>query len=200
MTRPNSTPVAAPLTLTAPTTTDVPLTLKGQTSQTAPLQNWLHPTNGVAYTRITADGNIELNCQSGTPAVIAFSGNTPYFPDGCSSTLIKSGASGLAYLQDGNTLGVKLSSNAVADGAQSAHILDSNLTLVSGNKLLSLRNNGAEQMSVGYDGMLGFVAANAQTTVGSAGGASALPATPAKFLKVRDSAGTTLVIPAYAAT
>lgn len=42
-------------------------------------------------------------------------------------------------------------------------------------------------------------AANQQTTVGAAGGASALPATPTKYLKVVDSAGTTLVIPAYAA-
>jgi len=40
----------------------------------------------------------------------------------------------------------------------------------------------------------------AQTTVGAAGGASALPATPTKYLKVQDSAGTTLVIPAYAAS
>lgn len=40
----------------------------------------------------------------------------------------------------------------------------------------------------------------AQTTVGAAGGASALPATPTKFFKVVDSAGTTLVIPAYAAS
>lgn len=43
-------------------------------------------------------------------------------------------------------------------------------------------------------------AANAQTTVGAAGAASALPATPAKYLKVQDSSGTTYVIPAYAAS
>lgn len=42
-------------------------------------------------------------------------------------------------------------------------------------------------------------AANEQATVGAAGAAAALPATPTKFLKVKDSAGTTLVIPAYAA-
>lgn len=42
--------------------------------------------------------------------------------------------------------------------------------------------------------------ANAQTTVGAAGGASALPATPTKYLKVVDSAGTVLAIPAYAAS
>lgn len=40
-------------------------------------------------------------------------------------------------------------------------------------------------------------AANQQTTVGAAGGASALPATPVKYLKVKDSAGATYVIPAY---
>jgi hypothetical protein len=44
-----------------------------------------------------------------------------------------------------------------------------------------------------------WTAAKAQTTVGAAGGASALPATPTKYLQVKDSAGTTFVIPAYAA-
>lgn len=44
-----------------------------------------------------------------------------------------------------------------------------------------------------------YVAGNEQTTVGAAGGASALPATPTKYLKIVDSAGTTLVVPAYAA-
>ena len=39
-----------------------------------------------------------------------------------------------------------------------------------------------------------------QTTVGSAGGASALPATPTKYLKILDSAGTTLIVPCYAAS
>lgn len=48
-------------------------------------------------------------------------------------------------------------------------------------------------------GMHKWAAANEQTTIGAAGGAAALPATPTKFLKVKDSAGTTLVIPAYAA-
>ena len=38
-----------------------------------------------------------------------------------------------------------------------------------------------------------------QTTVGAAGGGSALPATPTKYLKVKDEAGTTFVVPCYAA-
>ena len=41
-------------------------------------------------------------------------------------------------------------------------------------------------------------AGDAQTTVGAAGGASALPATPSKYFKVQDSSGTVFVIPAYA--
>lgn len=40
---------------------------------------------------------------------------------------------------------------------------------------------------------------HAQTTVGAAGGASAPPATPTKYFKVKDSGGTEYVIPAYAA-
>lgn len=52
---------------------------------------------------------------------------------------------------------------------------------------------------VGSDGRPKWLdAGNTQTTVGAAGGASALPATPTKFFHVRDSAGTILVIPAYA--
>ena len=39
-----------------------------------------------------------------------------------------------------------------------------------------------------------------QTTVGSAGGASALPATPKKYWKLTDSDGSTVVVPVYAAS
>jgi hypothetical protein len=59
---------------------------------------------------------------------------------------------------------------------------------------------GAVLTSVTSAGLLKWdLAGNQQTTVGAAGAASALPATPTKYLKVVDSAGTTLVIPAYAA-
>lgn len=63
-----------------------------------------------------------------------------------------------------------------------------------------IQNNGTVNFLIDYQGLIRWVAAgNQQTTVGAAGGASALPATPTKYLKVLDSAGTTLVIPAYAA-
>lgn len=48
--------------------------------------------------------------------------------------------------------------------------------------------------------LLKWKAANKQTTVGAAGGASALPATPTRYLKVVGSGGEILVIPAYVAT
>lgn len=59
----------------------------------------------------------------------------------------------------------------------------------------------AEKLAITSTGLFKWTdAANQQTTVGAAGGASALPATPTKYLKVVDSAGTTLVVPAYAAS
>lgn len=46
-------------------------------------------------------------------------------------------------------------------------------------------------------GLPGWVAADTQTTVGAAGGASALPATPTGYLKI-DQDGTTVAVPYYA--
>ena len=57
----------------------------------------------------------------------------------------------------------------------------------------SLKLNGAGSIRWGQ-------AAHFQTTVGAAGGASALPATPTKYVKIKDNAGTTFVIPVYAAS
>ena len=47
-------------------------------------------------------------------------------------------------------------------------------------------------------GKLRFTTALTQTTVGAAGAAAALPATPSKYYQVTDSSGATFVIPAYA--
>jgi hypothetical protein len=66
---------------------------------------------------------------------------------------------------------------------------------------LDVRSGSASLWAVTSAGLPQWVAtANQQTTVGAAGGASALPATPTKYFKIVDSAGTTLVIPAYAAS
>lgn len=68
-------------------------------------------------------------------------------------------------------------------------------------KFLQLQGQSSELFSIDSLGVPKWTAtAIQQLTVGAAGGASALPATPSKYLQVRDSAGTLLVIPAYAAS
>ena len=57
----------------------------------------------------------------------------------------------------------------------------------------------ATSLDATFTGKLTWVAGNEQLTVGAAGAASAPPATPTKYLKIKDSAGTTLVVPCYAA-
>jgi hypothetical protein len=49
--------------------------------------------------------------------------------------------------------------------------------------------------SVSSGGLAAF--GQTQTTVGAAGAASAVPATPTKYLKVQDGSGNTYVIPAF---
>lgn len=60
-------------------------------------------------------------------------------------------------------------------------------------------HGGSQLLGVTSLGRLRWYSGNEQTTVGAAGGAAALPATPTKFLRLVDSAGTLLVVPAYAA-
>ena len=79
-------------------------------------------------------------------------------------------------------LAVQLAASQTGDGFQ---VLDS-----TGTALLSVTAAGLPKWNA---------AANQQTTVGAAGGAAALPATPTKFLKVVDSTGAVLVLAAYAA-
>jgi len=85
--------------------------------------------------------------------------------------------------------------------------LDIDTGTAGGNAVLYIGQSNAKQVRLGrsgqavyFDGNPRFVAANEQTTVGAAGAASAPPATPTKYLKFRDSAGTVLVVPAYAAS
>lgn len=59
--------------------------------------------------------------------------------------------------------------------------------------------NGAALFAINAYGIPKWRDINTQTTVGGAGAASTLPPTPTKYLKVTDSTGAKLVIPAYAA-
>lgn len=58
---------------------------------------------------------------------------------------------------------------------------------------------GAKLSGVTKDGYLSIAAGLSQSGVGSAGGATALPATPTGYMKI-DVAGTTRVVPYYAAS
>jgi len=85
----------------------------------------------------------------------------------------------------------------------SADVVQGRFQMAAGQSAhaVTVENSSASVLaSISAAGLLRWnAAANQQTTVGAAGGASALPATPTKYLKVVDSSGATLVIPAYAA-
>lgn len=67
-----------------------------------------------------------------------------------------------------------------------------------GARIIKAQNNASEVWALMANGQPRWsAAANVQTTVGAAGGASALPLTPAKYLKVQDDSGNVYVIPAY---
>lgn len=69
----------------------------------------------------------------------------------------------------------------------------------TGNLIQAEASGGVPVWSVDKDGLPKWEdASNIQTTVGAAGGASALPASPTKYLKVKGSDGTVYVIPAFA--
>lgn len=79
----------------------------------------------------------------------------------------------------------------------------SNIRFAAGNWVTTeLWVGGAAKVSLSASGVtvdrLIWKSANEQTTIGAAGAASALPATPTKYLKFTDSTGATLVVPAYA--
>jgi hypothetical protein len=68
----------------------------------------------------------------------------------------------------------------------------------SGSQDTVLYRSAANELAT--DDIMRFNAAGTfQTTVGAAGGGDALPATPTKYLKIKDEAGTTFVVPCYAA-
>ena len=102
--------------------------------------------------------------------------------------------------------GTKLAGGASADEGQAIistavnSVLYERFRVSNDGVHLAIDDAGTVQFAFTYLGVPRWSsAANQQTTVGAAGGASALPATPTKYLKAMDSAGTDLLIPAYAA-
>lgn len=131
--------------------------------------------------------------------------------------------------QNGAGIGLTVSSAAAAAGWYAAQITGQDygaqvVTSVDGGRTLEVQKNGtgagealrivnkgtggalavrnatAELFSITSTGRpMWSAASNVQTTVGAAGAASALPATPSKYLKVVGDDGVTYVVPAYAA-
>lgn len=103
-------------------------------------------------------------------------------------------------LDSGSALKVLNSGGTGVDVRQSGPGNGVSIEQTGTGSALAVRSGVAELMSVSSAGLLKWTAAaNVQTTVGAAGGASALPATPTKYLKVIGDDGVTYVIPAYAA-
>jgi hypothetical protein len=74
-------------------------------------------------------------------------------------------------------------------------ITNNTLTL-DGNKISTIVSNADIELDPSGTGTVDFIVAE-QTTVGSAGGATALPATPTKYFKIKVN-GVAYVVPAYA--
>lgn len=101
----------------------------------------------------------------------------------------------------GNTLYILGKWLAQADAAGTTPLVAKGTTSQTADLFEAQNSAGAILHSVDKDGIPRWnAAATQQTTVGAAGGAAAPPAAPAKWLKVKDAAGTTYVIPAYPAT
>lgn len=101
-------------------------------------------------------------------------------------------------------IGGKLGAGASADEGQFTirtavnSVLYDRMRVSNDGVHLAINDAGTVQFAITNLGLPRWsVAASAQTTVGAAGAASALPLAPTKYLKVVDSTGTTLVIPAY---
>jgi len=69
----------------------------------------------------------------------------------------------------------------------------------SAAKKLTLDDGAGGAADLTIVGLINWVAGNQQATVGAAGAAAAPPASPERWLRVKDSAGTTLVLAAYLA-
>lgn len=150
---------------------------------------WLTNSVGTVVARVDDDGNIYARNGQTEQVVI---GNVFGFP-GLSlldTVLVRVGAGALLTNQLTMNSATAAQVPAVARGAASQTGDLFQAQDVTPTTLWSIDAAGVPKWDA---------AANQQTTVGAAGGASAPPATPVKWLKVKDSTGATLVIPAYTA-
>ena len=129
------------------------------------------------------NGNIELD-PNGTGKVVIATGAELRFTDHVDNALMFVDSDGDAQFS------AKMSYNASTSTAtfEDLQIKGATISTFNSNQDIAIDPNGT--------GTLNLVLAT-QTTVGSAGGASALPATPTGYVKVKIS-GTSFIIPYYA--
>ena len=107
------------------------------------------------------------------------------------------GTSGSSYMEDAASQLRTLTALAASSGSVS--LIVKGAASQSAN-LQDWRDSSAAVLSsVTAAGLHKWSSGNEQTTVGAAGAASALPASPTKYLKVVGSDGTTYVVPAFLA-
>lgn len=156
----------------------VGMVVRGAGSQTANLQEW-QDSAGTANSKVKSDGTIDTQ-------VIAVNSNI----QGDSSQKLTVNA--VTVQGFGQPVKIEPWTNAVIP------LIVRGKATQSTNLQEWQDSASAVQFAISAAGIPQWaLAANAQTTVGAAGGASALPATPVKYLKVKDSAGATFVVPAY---
>ena len=194
-----TTPTSAQLQVNASAAATVGVIVKGAASQTASLQQWQDST-GAVLSSISATGN-RLG-PDGTVSLPGFSfvsdPDTGFYSLGANQLGIAVGGALRAYstVSSFDTL-VPLRSLSQAAGTVP---MVSRGTASQSASLQEWQDSaGTVLASVSAAGLHKWAAGNEQTTVGAAGAASALPATPTKYLKVKGSDGTTYVVPAYAA-
>lgn len=163
-------------------TTTVPVVVKGAASQTADLTQWVDSADGVRVS-IGASGALvspfSLANSFGRAALGATILTVGTGAVGNIGVVVRAVASQTANLQEWQD----------SAGTFLARVLPSGAMVAQG----ILQSNRAGAILQGGN------AAAFQVTVGAAGGAAALPATPTKYMKVRDDAGTDFVVPMYAA-
>ena len=180
----------AQVVLQAGNATHVPLRVQGATAQSANLQQWQNSV-GAAVATIRATGKASLLAGIYTEYLEDSTEVGPYFWMTSGSIIVKN-----------RTTATNVPLTVKGMAAQSGDLQQWQNS--SGTVLASVSSAGLGSFAgvtlPGSTDRLKFGHADqAQTTVGAAGGASALPATPTKYFKVKDSGGTEYVIPAYAA-
>lgn len=167
------------------------------TTATAPAAGWVN--------RVVANANVPVGTQ-----VLSYTGTTAPYTVWMTAAATGSATGQTVTFTELDLIGVKVISPATgvaayegwASGASNPNYRVSRVGGIFSTSGITMRDSTMATDLVGIDatGYRVYSATVEQSTVGGVGGASAPPATPRKWLKCKDSAGTVLVIPAYLAS